>query len=48
MMDVKIQVMYYAYSITDLRCLLVKLKKFRNVTFTESAQLLLVVFHAFK
>lgn len=48
MMDVKIQAMYYAYSITDLRCLLVKLKKFKNVTSTESAQLSLAVFHAFE
>lgn len=48
MMDVKIQAMYYAYSITDLRCLLVKLKKFKNVTSTEFAQLSLAVFHAFE
>lgn len=48
MMDVKIQAMYYAYSITDLRCLLVMLKKLKNVTSTESAQLSLVVFHAFE
>lgn len=48
MMDVKIQAMYYAYSITDERCSLVKLKKVKNVTSTESAQLSLAIFHAFE
>lgn len=46
MMDVKTQMMHYAFGITDLRCLLVTLRKCKNVKSCEFILLsLALVFH---